>query len=201
MISRLAIAALAVAVVGCGPTHSSGQAGKDPPVQSLADAVLPGAAKMAVTSPAIRPDGTIGRRYGADGDNLSPPISWPKVDNAKSYAVVVQDSDSPGHPFVHWLIWNIPATRTALQAGITDAASLDDPHGASQGVNDNGGTGWFGPHPPVGDPPHHYHLQVFALDGPLGLAAGGDLPALLGAMRGHIVAAGETVGTFARTKT
>jgi hypothetical protein len=43
--------------------------------------------------------------------------------------------------------------------------------------------------PPHGDPPHHYHFQVFALDAPLALRAGADRGAL---------AAGEVVGTFQR---
>ena len=58
--------------------------------------------------------------------------------------------------------------------------------------------GWNGPKPPVGDPPHGYHFQVFALDAPLVLDAGANREALLAAMQGHVLAKGETVGRYAQ---
>ena len=53
-----------------------------------------------------------------------------------------------------------------------------------QGANDRGSAGYFGPRPPEGDPPHHYHIQVFALDKPLDLPPGADRDQLLSAMQG-----------------
>jgi phosphatidylethanolamine-binding protein (PEBP) family uncharacterized protein len=51
----------------------------------------------------------------------------------------------------------------------------------------------------VGDPAHHYHLQVFALSVPsLGLDPGATRAAILAAMEGKVIAKGEIVGTFAR---
>ena len=47
-----------------------------------------------------------------------------------------------------------------------------------------------------GDPAHHYHFQVFALDTVLDTPAGADRDALLGALKGHVLAHGEIVGTF-----
>lgn len=54
----------------------------------------------------------------------------------------------------------------------------------------------IGPKPPVEDPAHNYHFQLFALDVPtLGLKPGAAREELLTAMKGHVLAAGEVVGT------
>jgi hypothetical protein len=66
-----------------------------------------------------------------------------------------------------------------------------------QGKNDNGSFGYFGPRPPPGTGLHHYHVQLFALDGPLTLHADADLRALVDAMKGRVLAEGELVGTYA----
>jgi hypothetical protein len=65
-----------------------------------------------------------------------------------------------------------------------------------QGRTSRGSVGYFGPKPPVGDPPHHYHVQVFALDSKLDVPAGADRDQVLAAMQGHVVGAGELVGTY-----
>ena len=52
--------------------------------------------------------------------------------------------------------------------------------------------------PPEGDPPHHYHFEVFALDTMLDLHAGANRDDLVNAMRGHVLAKGELVGLFKR---
>ena len=69
------------------------------------------------------------------------------------------------------------------------------PQGAKQGANDRGSTGWFGMRPPAGDPAHNYHFQVFALEKMLDLPHGASRAELLDAMRGHVLLAGEIVGT------
>ena len=58
----------------------------------------------------------------------------------------------------------------------------------------------YGPRPPVGDPPHHYHFQVFALDTMLDVPPGAERDRLLAAMSGHVLAAGEVVGTYQQTQ-
>ena len=63
-------------------------------------------------------------------------------------------------------------------------------------MNSAGSVGWFGPKPPKGDPPHHYHFQVFALDRNLKLEPGANRQQLLEAMSGHVVGKGQVVGLF-----
>jgi hypothetical protein len=67
---------------------------------------------------------------------------------------------------------------------------------ARHGRNSKGGTGYYGPRPPVGDAPHHYHFELFALDIVPTLDPEVDRTALVAAMWGHVVATGELVGTF-----
>lgn len=67
-----------------------------------------------------------------------------------------------------------------------------------QGPNSSGQVGYKGPRPPAGDPPHHYHVQVFAIDRSLGLPPGADRDQVLSAIEGHVVASGQLVTTFKR---
>ena len=101
-------------------------------------------------------------------------------------------------PFLHWSLYNVPAGVTMLEEGIPGSPKLAVPDGALQGPNDRGSLGYFGPRPPVGDPAHDYHVQVFALDTTLPLRFGAPRAEILDAMAGHVLAAGEVVGTYSR---
>lgn len=200
----LALAA-SLLLAGCGRAASQPEANMAPTPQRSADALSlarvtprsPGT-PLALTSDAVGADGAIDLRHSGYGDNLSPPLRWKPVDGAGSYAIVLEDPDAPmGRPFVHWLIWNIPLGATALPEGLPATERLAAPQGALQGRNDMGQVGYFGPRPPPGTGAHHYHFEVFALDGPLTLKGGADLGALVEAMQGHVLADGELVGTYA----
>jgi Raf kinase inhibitor-like YbhB/YbcL family protein len=111
----------------------------------------------------------------------------------------MEDPDAkPQTPIVHWLIWNIPASITQLSQGIQKQARLSEPDGIFQGRNTRGSVGYTGPHAPVGDPVHRYHIQVFALDTALDLPGGSDRDALLSKMSGHVIAKGEIVGLYSQ---
>lgn len=157
----------------------------------------PGAV-LELNSTAIDTDGKIEARHSALDANTSPPLHWTAVDNAGAYALIVEDPDAPReHPFVHWMVWNIPGEATSLAEGLPNAERLESPQNTVQGRNDNGAFGWFGPRPPAGTGPHRYHFQLFALDGPLTLdPAETDLRTLVDAMKGRVIADTELVGTF-----
>lgn len=111
----------------------------------------------------------------------------------------MEDPDAPqDSPFVHWLAYNIPAKVTALDKALPPEPALEKPEGTLQGRNDHGSIGYFGPRPPVGDSPHHYHIQVFALDAELELNHGATRAELVEAMTGHVVATGSFTGTYQR---
>jgi Raf kinase inhibitor-like YbhB/YbcL family protein len=150
--------------------------------------------QIRVSSPAIH--GTISRMQSEYGDGVSPELWWEKVEGAKSYALILEDPDAKSPtPFVHWVAYNIPPDRTSLPEGLQEQAP-GEPKGLLQGTTSKGSVGYFGPRPPVGDPPHHYHFQVFALDSTLDVPPGAERDQVLEAMSGHVLAAGELVGTY-----
>jgi Raf kinase inhibitor-like YbhB/YbcL family protein len=155
--------------------------------------------RLTVSSSGFAQDGAIPAKYSEYADGVAPPLSWSAVANAKSYVVITEDPDAkPVTPVVHWLAWNIPAAATSLPEGLQEQPRLTEPDGLLQGRTTHGSTGWRGPQPPVGDPPHHYHFQVYALDRMLDVPWGADRDTLLAAMQGHVLAKGELVGIYAQ---
>jgi Raf kinase inhibitor-like YbhB/YbcL family protein len=138
-------------------------------------------------------------RYGAK-HNVSPALAWSGVPaQAQEVVVLMEDPDAPmPQAFVHWSIYGIPPSVNSLPEGIGagGTAGRTLPGGVFQGRNSTGRTGFFGPKPPPGHGVHHYHFQVFALDEPLGLGPDAERDALVEAMRGHVLAQGDLVGTY-----
>jgi len=71
---------------------------------------------MKVSSPAFKNEDFIPEKYTCDGMDVSPPLEWDPVPNAKSYALIVEDPDAPGGTFIHWVMYNI--TTTHLPEGV-----------------------------------------------------------------------------------
>jgi len=156
---------------------------------------------MQVTSGGFAADGRIPPRHSEYYDGVSPAVSWQAVPGARSYALIVEDPDSkPITPFVHWVAWNIPGDLTGLPEGLPEQMRITEPAGIMQGATSRGSIGYYGPRPPVGDPPHHYHFQVLALDTPLDLPPGATRDQLLAAAKGHVIGKGEAVGTYAQAQ-
>lgn len=164
------------------------------------DILAPRGGPIDVVSPAFADGETIPAMYAAEQQNISPPLEWAEgPEGTQSYVVMAEDPDvAENPPFVHWMVYGIPADVAELREGMPGAPQLSLPAGVKQGANDRGSTGWFGMRPPVGDPAHDYHFQVFALDATLDLPHGAARADLLDAMRGHVLSAGEIVGSYAR---
>jgi Raf kinase inhibitor-like YbhB/YbcL family protein len=149
--------------------------------------------KITVTSSAFRDGQPIPRRhaYRGEGENLSPPLSFSGVPaTAKELELLCDDPDAPSaKPWVHWVLCRLPPATAALEEGTKLGVA---------GANGWREPGWGGPLPPEGDPPHHYHFRVYALDAPTTLAAGASRDQLLAALRGHVIAQGELIGTYRR---
>jgi len=165
----------------------------------------PAAAPLTVTSPTITAGQPIPKQHTADGENLSPALSWTGAPaTTQSFAVVCEDPDvllppSNPQPFVHWVIYNIPATAQGLPGSLPiDPAAAMPPAiaGATQGPSGFRRPIYRGPAPPPGKP-HHYHFIVYALD-VAGLPSGLTRAQLTDAMAGHIVGQGQLVATYER---
>jgi len=155
---------------------------------------------IAVTSYTFRSSGEIPRDHSEYGLGISPALTWSPVSGATSYAILMEDPDAADpKPVVHWVAWNIPAGSTALPTGLQERDRLSGGplQGIMQGMTSHGSIGWYGPRPPKGDRPHHYHFQLLALDRMLDLPLGATRDQVLTAAAGHVVATGELIGTYA----
>lgn len=154
-----------------------------------------GAAMLDVSSGAFKDGDQMPLRHGYRNENLSPAISWSGVPaQAKSIAMICDDPDAPGGDWVHWVIFNIPATASGLPEGVKHGDRLPD--GAIQGTNDFHKVGYDGPAPPSGV--HRYYFKVYALDSMLDLKPRATKKELLRAMSGHILGEGSVMGRFRR---
>ena len=153
---------------------------------------------LQIAIPAVKPGGVLPANYTVDGRNLSPAISWSAgPPSTRSYVLVLQDPDAhTPESAVHWLVYALPPGIVSLPRGLHNVADPSHPLGSAQGRNYHDTFGYSGPHPPVGDPPHHYHFQVFALDRAVRVRPGADFTAVERAMEGHVVARGELVATY-----
>jgi Raf kinase inhibitor-like YbhB/YbcL family protein len=149
-----------------------------------------------LTSPVFASGDSIPNPYTCQGADISPALTWSGQSiQAMSLALVVDDPDAPAGTWVHWLIWNIPATTNLLPENISKQERLGT--GAMQGRNDFGKVGYNGPCPPPGHT-HRYFFRLYALDVKLTLAPGTKRKELDAAMEGHILAQAEYMGTFSR---
>lgn len=128
------------------------------------------AADFSITSPQIREDGRIADEqvfngFGCQGANVSPALQWKGVPaGTKSFALTVYDPGAPtGSGWWHWVVFNIPASTTALTKGAGDPQAELLPVGAVQSRTDFGKLGYGGPCPPAGDKPHRYQFTLYAL--------------------------------------
>ena len=132
------------------------------------------------------------------GGRRSPELHWGGVPSqTESIAILVEDPDAPTPtPFSHWVLFNVPASVRQLPESLPRDPKLSTLGGAIQGQPSSGGVGYFGPRPPKGDPPHHYHFEVFALEGRIELGPGATRDEVVNAMKGHVLASGELIATY-----
>ena len=159
---------------------------------------LGGAGRLEVFSPTFEDGAPLPQRHSDYGDGLSPELRWSGgPPGTMSYAVLVEDPDAHGvRPWVHWVVYNVPAGTGYLPEGMAADAAPAVPQGAMQGVGTGGDVGYFGPRPPARDAAHRYYFEVFALDTHLPLAGGAAHEDVRRAMRGHVLASGVLLGRY-----
>ena len=154
---------------------------------------------ITLESAAFADGGDIPDRFTADGEMLSPPLTWRGApEDAESLVLIVEDPDAPSHePLVHLLAWDLPPDLTSVDEGL-----FRSPH--HHGLDENLGRNSFlqaaylPPDPPTGHGPHLYAFQVFALDRKLEFDHPPGRKAVVDAMTGHVLAKGILVGAYER---
>ncbi|MBI1995291.1 MAG: YbhB/YbcL family Raf kinase inhibitor-like protein [Deltaproteobacteria bacterium] len=150
---------------------------------------------MELKSPAFSNGQAIPSNYTCDGKDVSPPLTWTEPPpGTKSLALIADDPDAPMGTWVHWLIYNLPPTTRQLAEGLPTAGRLPD--GTLQGKTDFGRTGYGGPCPPSGT--HRYFFKLFALDAVLSPPPAPNAKQLNAAMKSHILAEAQLMGTYRR---
>jgi len=156
---------------------------------------------LTLTSPTFTHNGAMPVRLTCDGQDLSPELRWSGLPaDTKSLALIVDDPDAPDPAaprmtWVHWVLYNIPPTATGLAEAIAPGAL---PAGTRQGLNDWGRTGYGGPCPPIGR--HRYFHKLYALSTVLPDLGKPTKAALEQAMKSHVLASTELVGTYQRSR-
>jgi Raf kinase inhibitor-like YbhB/YbcL family protein len=183
MLSGALAAWLACAAVGPGAVAAEGKS-----------------MSLTLVSGAFAPGASIPSVYTCEGKDISPPLAWSGVPpGTKSLVLIVDDPDapdpaSPRVTWVHWVLYNLPATSTGLAEAVKPGAL---PAGTREGVNDWGRTGYGGPCPPVGR--HRYVHKLYALDTLLQLDRA-NKAAVEQAMQGHILGEATLIGTYQKRR-
>jgi Raf kinase inhibitor-like YbhB/YbcL family protein len=154
---------------------------------------------IALESPAFEDGGSIPPRFTADGEGLSPPLSWnTAAAGAEAFVLLVEDPDAPSlEPLVHLLTWDLPPDMRTLPEGQLASprhTGLDETLGRNSFLQ----AAWLPPDPPTGHGPHLYAFQIYALAERLTFGGHPGRARLLAAMEGKVLAKGLLLGTYER---
>jgi Raf kinase inhibitor-like YbhB/YbcL family protein len=164
----------------------------DPEVVGLETPVLD------LTSPAFAEGGAIPVRYTADGDKVSPPLSWSGVpDRTAALMLLIEDADSPTpQPLVHAIVYDLPPDARSLEEGALSGPPSDGL--GAMGRNSYFRARYLPPDPPPGHGPHRYAFQIFAVDHRPNFSDAPGRGDLIDMLRRHVVAAGSLIGIYER---
>jgi Raf kinase inhibitor-like YbhB/YbcL family protein len=181
-----------------GHALSNQRAGMDTVVYNLLHrerAVL----RLQLQSPAFGFNARIPVRFTADGDGISPPLSWDGVPaHTESLVLIVEDADAPTpHPLVHAIVVGLGALDGHLEEG-----ALNSEHhqgtGLPTGRNSFLQHAWLPPDPPPGHGEHRYVFQLFALSPGPALSESCGRTEFIEAVLQRSIAVGCLIGTYER---
>lgn len=151
---------------------------------------------MQLSSTAFSEGAPVPAKYTCDARDVSPPLKWSGVPaEAKSLVLIADDPDAPAGTWVHWVLYDLPASATELPEDQPKSQYV--PAGGRQGLNSFKRLGYGGPCPPPGKP-HRYFFKLYALDTRLELKPGATKPEVEGAMANHVLAQAQLMGTYKR---
>jgi len=148
-----------------------------------------------ISSTAFTYGATIPKVYTCDGEDISPPLQWSKVEGAKYYAIIMIDPDAPKGIFIHWIIYNIPGYVTSLNAGIPKKEVVQGL--GLQSLNDFGRVGYGGSCPPHGSK-HRYIFIVVALKNEVNVNPGSPPLETLNGIKELAISYGFTYAYYSR---
>ena len=147
------------------------------------------AKNLIISSPEFIEDGTIPKKYTADGQGVNPPLIIDDIPEGTQYmALIMDDPDAARGLVTHWLLWDIE---------VAGSIGEDTDPGVS-GRNTLGKTGYLPPNPPPASGNHRYFFHIYALDTGLNLKTGSSREALETAMDGHVLASGMLMAHYGR---
>jgi Raf kinase inhibitor-like YbhB/YbcL family protein len=140
---------------------------------------------LSIKSAAFVNKGFIPPRYSYKGANINPELNIKNLpEDTRTLALIMEDLDAPGKPFVHWIMWNIPPMLKIEENSFPGI----------QGRNDKNENKYDGPDP--GKDLHRYRFLVYALNKEWSLPDNADKEMLLSEMKGNIVALGGLEGFY-----
>lgn len=149
-----------------------------------------------LTTLSFQNEGVIPAKYTADGQDVSPALQWSDAPaQTKSFVLIMDDPDAPAGTWVHWVVYDIPASVKELPEGVPAQDTLSN--GAKQGLTSFKAIGWGGPSPPPGKA-HRYFFKLYALDTMLKLPPGKTKQEVEKAMQGHVLAEAIFMGKYSR---
>lgn len=159
---------------------------------------LVGGRMLVLSSSAFQNNGRIPQLYTCQGTEISPPLQWkhaPKT--TKSFALLMDDLDTPLGVLTHWVLYNIPSDKDHLPEALPHDVDLAD--ASAQGRNSMRRTGYMGPCPPWGV--HRYVFSLYALDTVLQSTPKMNKKKLLQAMQGHVLEQTQLTGLYSKKDT
>jgi Raf kinase inhibitor-like YbhB/YbcL family protein len=147
-------------------------------------------------SPDFNNDGPIPSRYTCDGENIPPTLAWGEPSSGtKSFVLIVKDPDAPGGPWIHWIVYNLPAETRTINANTRPGVRINDVT-VLFGKNSWGKQTYGGPCPSSGT--HHYIFQLTALNITLGPENRTTVNELVAQMQGSVLGTAELTGTYSK---
>jgi Raf kinase inhibitor-like YbhB/YbcL family protein len=142
-----------------------------------------------VTSAAFADGADIPKLHACEGADVAPPLALREPpENARSFAIIMDDPDAPRGTFTHWLVFDIPS------------GGEFDPGRGKTLRSDFGRGGYGGPCPPPGHGPHRYRFTVYAVDVPSLTLHGIGRADLEKALEGHTIATARLSGRYERKR-
>ena len=137
---------------------------------------------LSLSSSAFTDGGSLPKKYSCNGD--TPPLAINDVPaGTQSLVLIMDDPDAPSGTWLHWVLYDLPATTNIVENVSTKPVWED---GTKQGKNDWSDAKYGGTCPPDGE--HRYFFKLYALDKKLDLKKRARLYKVKKAMKGHILA-------------